>query len=671
MESNNTNGTKVSTKVPRVALVGAPNAGKTTIFNALTGLRAKTGNYPGVTVSRMVGDCWAIERHIAIEDLPGTYSLKPISPDEQVVLEVLDGNIDGIDAPDVIVVVLDSTTLRRGLKFAAEVVSRDQPTVVALTMTDELTRRGGSVDTDALSKALGVPVVPVLAHRPNGADELIKHLAAWDTIEPSPIPAPKEEAELNDWVTSVLNRVGYISPEADETTERLDAILLHPVLGTAVFFIVMFSFFQVIFSLARPLQDKVEAFFGLIGSQISAAIGDSHPLLTGVLVDGIIGGVGGLLSFLPLIALMFLIIGLLENVGYMSRAAFLMDRVMAKAGLEGRAFVVFLSSLACAIPGIMATRTLPSAKDRIATMMAAPLMTCSARLPVYVLLVAMLVGDEPKFGIFNTAGIVMFILYLGGAIATMAVAWIVKRLTDNTGKLLPFYMEMPPYRFPTAKVVLLSIWEACWGFTKRAGTIILATTVILWVLLNIPILDDNQLADACAQDVACAQAASAAEAAPDDEALASELERHHTAVAMENSIAANVGKAASPVFEPLGFDWRMNIGVLSSLAAREVFVTTLGQISAAEDPEDPIDNLSTMTFREDTLTNKAGDLLFNPASIAAMLVFFMFALQCFATMGVLRRESGGWKWPVIAFVYMFAMAWVGAFIARNVVAFLA
>lgn len=660
--------TEVKHRLPRVALVGAPNAGKTTIFNALTGLRAKTGNYPGVTVSRSVGECWAVERHLAIEDLPGTYSLKPISPDEQVVLEVLDGAIEGVSEPDAVVVVLDSTTLRRSMMFAAEVINREQPTIVALTMTDELLRRGGHIDEQALSNALGVPVVKVLAHRPKGADELISYLAKWEEIEPAPMQPPTDQQELQDWVDSVLVTANYRSPKPDVLTERLDSILLHPVLGTIVFVAVMFAFFQVIYVIAPPLQDKVEEWLGLLGGMVTEAIGESHPLLAGLLADGVIGGVGGVLSFLPLIALMFLIIGLLESVGYMSRAAFLMDRVMSSAGLEGRAFVAFLSSLACAIPGIMATRTLPSAKDRIATMLAAPLMTCSARLPVYVLLIAMVVGTDLKWGPFNAAGVIMFALYFGGGVFTMLVAWIIKKLTDNKGQLLPFYMEMPPYRFPTAKVVALSIWEACWGFTKRAGTIILATTVILWVLLNVPIRGDEELSTLCEADQACAAVAAQVEADPTNEELAGELERQHSAVAMENSYAAAVGKAVSPVFEPLGYDWRLNIGIMSSLAAREAFVATLGQIAAAEDPEDPINNLEPMVFRNDTLTNKVGDKLFNAATIASMLVFFMFALQCFATMGALRRESGGWKWPVIAFVYMFALAWVGAFIARIVVA---
>lgn len=660
--------TETNQKVPRIAIIGAPNAGKTTIFNALTGLRAKTGNYPGVTVSRIQGECWAAERRLAIEDLPGTYSLKPMSPDEQIVLKVLEGQIHGVDQPDVLVVALDATTLRRSLTFAAEVLSRDQPTIVALTMTDDLERRGGSIDIDAFSKALGVPVIKVLAHRPKGVDALRDALGQWDTIEPAPMKAPSGGKELRDWSTSVLESAHYVAPGEDTLTEKLDAVLLHPIWGSIVFFAVMFAFFQVIYTIAPPLQDMVEEWLGILQGVVNDNLAESNPLLAGLLADGIIAGVGGVLSFVPLIALMFLVIGLLESVGYMSRAAFLMDRVMAGAGLEGRAFVAFLSSLACAIPGVMATRTLPSAKDRIATMMAAPLMTCSARLPVYVLLVAIIVGTDTMWGPFNTAGVVMFLLYLGGAVATMAVAWIIKKITDNKSTLLPFYMEMPPYRFPAAKAIGLSIWEACWGFVKRAGTIILATTVLLWVLLTLPLLDDTGLEAACAADQACSEIAAQVEANPADEDLAAELERHHTAVAMEQSYAAKVGKAVSPVFEPLGYDWRINIGVLSSLAAREAFVATMGLIASAEDPEEPLDNLVTMTFREDTMTHKAGEALFNPATVASMLVFFMFALQCFATMGVIRRESGGWKWPVIAFVYMFALAWVGAFLAHTITA---
>jgi len=380
---------------------------------------------------------------------------------------------------------------------------------------------------------------------------------------------------------------------------------------------------------------------------------------------------------------MFLIIAVLEGVGYMSRAAFLMDKVMSRAGLEGRAFVALLSSLACAIPGIMATRTLPSAKDRVATMLAAPLMTCSARLPVYILLTSIMVPGDAKIGPLGARGVVMFALYLLGAVSAMTAAWAVKRLTDRGGVLLPFYMEMPPYRLPRPRAVALMVWDACKGFVKKAGTIITLTTIILWVLLNVPMRSEEQFNAYCASDAECASVAAAVEnpssstvknddgeVITDPEELDKLLEAQKTSYTMDNSWAAKGGKAVQPVFEPLGFDWRINVAVLSSLAARETFVATLGQIAAAEDPEEPSAHLATMTYQQDTLTNKAGDKLFNPTTIAAILVFFVYALQCMATAGAMRRETGTWKWPIIAYSYMFVTAWVMAAITRFIVAML-
>ncbi|PIE28035.1 MAG: ferrous iron transporter B, partial [Micrococcales bacterium] len=341
--------------------------------------------------------------------------------------------------------------------------------------------------------------------------------------------------------------------------------------------------------------------------------------------------------------LLFVLIGLLEGVGYMSRAAFLMDRVMAKAGLEGRAFVALLSSVACAVPGIMATRTLPSAKDRLATMFSAPLMTCAARLPVYVLLIGMLVDSSARIGPFGAQGSVMFALYLVGALSAMVTAWIVKRFTGHSGTQLPFYMEMPAYRWPSLRSVAVSAWDACRAFLRKVTGIILVTAIVLWLLLNLPSPSDAQLRQAGVDT-------------EDDAAVATYV--------VDHSYAAAVGRAMSPVFEPLGFDWRVNVGVLSSLAAREVFVATLGQVAAAEDPEDPANALDTMTVTEG---ERAGEPLFDPPTIAALLVFFVYALQCMSTVGMMRRESGSWKWPLIAFGYMFALAWVMSLLARIVV----
>ena len=665
----------------RVALAGAPNAGKTSIYNALTGLHAKTGNYPGVTVARSLGTCRIGETSLTIEDLPGAYSLNPISPDEQVVRDVLTDASQSITVPDALVVVVDATTLRRGLNFVAEALALELPTCLVVTMTDELTRRAGRLDVAALGQALGIPAVRVVGNRGIGIPELREHLTEVSAWQRPPLPAPTEPTEVASWADSILDAADYQAPQQDRITTAVDKVLLNPVLGSLVFFAIMYIFFQAIFTWAAPFQDAVEGGFGALGQLVHGWLDESHPLLAGLLGDGLIGGVGSVLTFVPQIIIMFLIIAFLEGVGYMSRAAFLMDRIMSRAGLEGRAFVALLSSFACAIPGIMATRTLPSAKDRVATMLAAPLMTCSARLPVYVLLTSIMVPSDAKIGPLSARGTVMFALYLLGAVSAMVAAWVVKRLTDRGGVLLPFYMEMPPYRMPRLRTVLIMVWDACKGFLKKAGTIITMTTVILWVLLNVPMRSDAQFEAFCASNKECAAISAAVEnpasstvkgddgqVITDPEELGKLLEAQKTSYTMDNSWAAKGGKAVQPVFEPLGFDWRINVATLSSLAARETFVATLGQIAAAEDPEDPGAHLATMTYQQDTLTNKAGEQLFNPATVIAILVFFVYALQCMATAGAMRRETGTWRWPIIAFTYMFVMAWVMAALSRALVA---
>ena len=666
----------------RIALAGAPNAGKTSIYNALTGLHAKTGNYPGVTVTRSLGTCKIGNTTLTIEDLPGAYSLDPISPDEEIVHDVLTGTSSTVSAPDALVVVVDATTLQRGMNFIAEALALDLPTCLVVTMTDELSRRTGRLNVAALGHALGIPAVRVIGHRGIGMPDLRAQLAQVATWQRTPLPPPTDPDEITSWADSVLAAADYQAPQSDQITSAIDKVLLRPVPGTIVFFTIMFLFFQAIFTWAAPFQDAVEGGFGYLGGLVHGWLDESHPLIAGLLGDGIIGGVGSVLTFIPQIIIMFLIIAVLEGVGYMSRAAFLMDKVMSIAGLEGRAFVALLSSLACAIPGIMATRTLPSTKDRVATMLAAPLMTCSARLPVYVIMISLTVDGDAKVGPFGTRGVVMFALYLLGAVSAMAAAWVVKQLTDRGGVLLPFYMEMPPYRMPRLRTVLIMVWDACKGFLKKAGTIITLTTVILWVLLNVPMRSDAQFEAFCASDTQCAAISAAVEkpesstvkgddgeVVTDPDELDKLLEAQKTSYTMDNSWAAKGGKVVQPVFEPLGFDWRINVATLSSLAARETFVATLGQIAAAEDPEEPTTHLATMTYQQDTLTNKAGDKLFNPTTIAAILVFFVYALQCMATAGAMRRETGSWKWPIIAFVYMFVTAWVMAAITHAFVAF--
>ena len=666
---------------PRVALAGAPNAGKTSIYNALTGLHAKTGNYPGVTVARSLGTCRIGETSLTIEDLPGAYSLDPISPDEQIVHDVLTNASQSVSVPDALVVVIDATTLRRGLNFVAEALSLELPTCLVVTMTDELTRRAGRLDVAALGQALGIPAVRVIGHRGVGMPDLRAQLAQVENWQRTPLPPPTDPDEITSWADSVLAAADYQAPESDQITSAVDRVLLRPVPGTIVFFTIMFLFFQAIFTWAEPFKGAIEDGFGYLGGLVHGWLDASHPLIAGLLGDGLIGGVGSVLTFIPQIVIMFLIIAVLEGVGYMSRAAFLMDKVMSIAGLEGRAFVALLSSLACAIPGIMATRTLPSTKDRVATMLAAPLMTCSARLPVYVIMISLTVDGKAKVGPFGTRGVIMFALYLLGAVSAMAAAWVVKQLTDRGSILLPFYMEMPPYRMPRLRTILIMVWDACKGFLKKAGTIITLTTVILWVLLNVPMRSDAQFEAFCASNKECAAISAAVEnpasstvkgddgqVITDAEELGKLLEAQKTSYTMDNSWAAKGGKAVQPVFEPLGFDWRINVATLSSLAARETFVATLGQIAAAEDPEDPGAHLATMTYQQDTLTNKAGEQLFNPATVIAILVFFVYALQCMATAGAMRRETGTWRWPIIAFTYMFVMAWVMAALSRALVA---
>lgn len=713
--SRPTSGSAVLTRPARIALVGAPNAGKTSIFNSLTGLRAKTGNYPGVTVARAVGTttvrvpfrapagCPAERVSVSapavidgaeardgvvpsqtdaagtqagpltltIEDLPGAYSLEPMSPDEQVVLDVLTGGLGETDTPDALVVVADATTLSRSLGTVAQALALGLPTCLAVTMTDELTRRGGRLDVDALGAAIGVPAVRVIGNRSLGIADLRTQLATWQSWSRVPVPPPTSGPQRLSWVTSVLEAADYVAAEPDRRTAAVDRVLLHPLWGTLIFFAVMFLFFQAIFSWAEPFKGAIEEAFGALGGLVHTYLDGPAPLLAGLLGDAVIGGVGGVLTFIPQILIMFLLISLMEGVGYMSRAAFLMDRIMASAGLEGRAFVALLSSFACAIPGIMATRTLPSAKDRLATMLAAPLMTCSARLPVYVIMISLLVSPQAHVGPFGARGVIMFALYLAGAVAAMTAAWAVKKLTDRGGVLLPFYMEMPPYRVPRAKTVALMVWDAVKGFLRKAGTIILLASVLVWGLLNVPMRSDAELDAWCAADAQC-QAVAAAVADPasstvigddgelvtDPDELATLQEAERTAMAMDHSLGAGLGKALEPVFSPLGFDWRVNVAVLSSLAARETFVATLGQIGAAEDPENPVAQLQSMTYQPGSWAGQAGEKVFTPATIAAVLAFFVFAMQCMATAGTIRRETGTWKWAAIAYGYLFVLAWL-------------
>ncbi|MBS1838132.1 MAG: ferrous iron transporter B, partial [Actinobacteria bacterium] len=466
---------------PVVALVGSPNAGKTTLFNSLCGLRSKTANYPGVTVSRREGTLHLPVGDVTLVDLPGTYSLTPISPDEEIVLEALAGHVDGVAAPDALLVVADATTLERSLLLVADVLALGRPTALVLTMVDELVARHGTVEIDRLARALGIPVVGVIGHRGVGMDQVRDLLASPSTWDTPVLAPPTSGVDRSGWVTSVL-RSSTTAPQMDERTRRIDAVLLHPVAGAVVFLLTMLLVFQAVFTIAAPAMDALDSLFTTLARDVATGIGGT---LGSFLGDGIIAGVGAVLVFLPQIVLLFLLLALLEKVGYLSRAAVLADRVMGRFGLEGRSFVVMLSAFACAIPAILATRTIPSERRRLATMLAAPLMTCSARLPVYTLMVSAFVPREQVFGPIGAQGLTMMGLYLLGAVSGLLYAALLN-VTALRSPTTPVMMELPPYRIPTVRSVLLYVWDGAWAFARKAGTVILIVTALLWVMLNLP-----------------------------------------------------------------------------------------------------------------------------------------------------------------------------------------
>lgn len=602
--------------IPSLALVGNPNAGKSSLFNALTGARQKIANYPGVTVERKAGHAsFADGRPLSLIDLPGTYSLTPASLDEAVTRDVVLGRQEGEKRPDALIVVLDAANLDNHLCFALELLALNLPTVVALNMVDLAERDGLTLDAERLSKELGVPVVPTVAVRKRGLTEL---LAAIDEAIGSHQPRTAEAAPAND--ASLHQRARTIARAAilNETpvrrwTQRVDNIVLHPIAGMVILLALMFVMFQAVYAWAGPPADALE---GLVGVAQSWVV-DNIPqnFLRDLVVEGLLAGVGAVVVFLPQILILFLFILLLEASGYMTRAAFLMDGLMGKVGLSGRGFIPLLSSFACAVPGIMATRAIPDEKDRLTTILIAPLMTCSARLPVYALIIAAFI---PNRGVAGTGiglqGLVLFGLYVAGIVGALVVAFALRR-TVAKGTSAGFMMEMPRYQMPGWRDILLGLWQRAWIFLRRAGTIIAMTTVVLWLLLTFP-------------------------QAPEGESQ------------VEYSVAGRIASGLEVVVKPIGFNHDIALALIPAMAAREVAVSAMATANAIDAGDD-----------EEAMAQTLGERLQGKWSLATALAFlawFVFAPQCISTIAITRRETNGWKWPMFMVGYLFLLAYAAA-----------
>lgn len=627
---------------PLWALVGSPNSGKSTLFNALTGLRVKVANYPGVTVERYEGRV-PLSEHQAIRlvDLPGTYSFSPLSPEEKVTVDAIQGDIKSDRIPDGFVYVADSTSLSRTLPHLGALLQlTDKPIILVLTMIDELKARGGQIHPFKLERDLGIPVIGVVGNRGIGIQDLkdlLVHSEKWQRKSPQ-VPLPGEREPSFSWADQVLAQSYQAPTQGTPWTDALDRILLHPIWGVLIFVMVMVFFFQAIFQWASPLQDGLEKGVVSLGTWLLKSMPEG--MFRSLLIDGVIAGVGGVLVFVPQIAILFLLIACLEQIGYMSRAIFIMDRMMGWVGLDGRSFVSMLSSYACAIPGMMSARNIPDPRNRLTTILVAPLMTCSARLPVYALLIAAFI-PATSYGIFNLQGLVMLGLYIMGATAGLLLAWLLRR-GPLRGSTMPFYIELPPYRWPTMITIFRAVWTPVWRFIKRAGTLILAASVVLWCFLNFP-----------------QTRVPASVKTRGDQATKS--------YQMERSYAASVGKTIEPVLAPLGFDWRIGIGLIASLAAREVVVATLAQTYGVVVSES---DTKALQKKLKTTLKPPGAQKTHPlqglAVALSLLIFFVFALQCTSTLAVMQRETGSWKWPLLSFGGLLLMAYAAAFVTFRI-----
>jgi len=605
------------------ALVGNPNCGKTALFNRLTGNRQKVANYAGVTVERKEGQLTtSTGKTVRILDLPGTYSLYPRAQDERITCDVLNGNARKEKKPDAVICVVDATNLRRGLRLVLAVQRLGLPCVVALNLSDEARKRGICIDEQALSEALNLQIVSTVAVKAGGEQalrDLIESLAVDRTISLASPTAATSVADDHARVQEILTGLSLNTIIADSKSERIDQVLLNPVAGPLILLAVLFLIFQAMFSWAQAPMDGIEAAFDFLATQVEAGLPDIW--LRSLITDGLIAGVGGVLVFLPQILILFFFILLLEESGYLPRAAFLLDRMMRSLGLSGRSFIPLLSSFACAIPGIIAARTIPNARDRLVTILIAPLMTCSARLPVYTLLISAFIPRATFAGGLELQGLVMFGLYLVGILGAMAVAMVLKTCTRAGREVRPLMMELPTYRTPNLLSVLIGLRQQATLFLKRVGGIILGVTIALWFLASFP---------------------SAPESA--------------TGPAIEYSVAGMVGKWLAVLLEPIGFNWQIAIALVPGLAAREVAVSALGTVYALSSAGE--------------LTDEALiPILAHQWSIAtgmALLAWYVFAPQCMATLATIRRETGGWRIPLITAAYLFALAYAAAWVAYKV-----
>ncbi len=611
-------GNQTTARMRTLALVGPPNCGKTTVFNRLTGLRQKVGNFPGVTVEHHTGYVKDDEgNEIALIDLPGVYSLNPKSEDEKVTVDVLNGRMEGMERPEGIILVLDSTNLNRHLVLAARVIALGLPTLVVLNMADELHKQGGTIDVLQLAKELGTPVALISAATGEGFHAFTNFfMASTKAPEPIELPVFKDPRQCREWAVTVGNRSNYSRGATPVWTTRLDNMFLHKWWGGVIFAVVVIGVFQTIFSVGQPLSNLFQDFLDATGSRLATHL--PAGMLSSLVINGVWKGVGSVLVFLPQILLLFLVIGILEDSGYLARAAVIADRLMAKVGLNGKSFIPLLSAYACAVPAIMATRTIESKRDRIATILIAPFMTCSARLPVYTMIIAAFIPNRPIIGAFlGTRAIAMLSLYVLGFLMAVFTARVLKSSVLKS-KESPFIMEMPPYRWPTFSGLGLRLLDRAKAFLYRAGTVILAVSLALWVLTNFPMHNGK----------------------PPD---------------IQDSVVAKVGHAIEPVIKPLGFDWKIGVGLLTSVAAREVIIATLGTLHGV-DPESHELDLQAALRNE-----------LSPAGAVALLVFFAFAMQCMSTIAVVRRETNSWKWPLAQFTYMTTVAYVCAFLAYRIV----